>query len=117
MIITEKRQIPFSLFLIHLVLTFLHVLGYNYVIQMNINLDIVLEINLVLFACNMEIEGTEQFLLGFHFHSFQRLELFNNLNKINLFFFFKLSAKDQVNILLYGYSLNNSISFCKTLLN
>ena len=49
------------------------------------------------------------FLLCCHFYSSQRLELFDNLNKINSSFF-KLSTKDQVNILLYGYSSNNPIS-------
>ena len=37
-----------------------------------------------------------------------RLELFANLNKINSSFF-KLSAKDQVNILLYSHSSDNPI--------
>ena len=54
-------------------------------------------------SCNTEIESNEHFLLRCHFYSSQRLELFNKLNKINSSFF-KLSAKDQVNILLYGYS-------------
>ena len=38
-----------------------------------------------------------------HFYSSQRLELSDKLNKINSSFV-KLSAKDQVNILLSGYS-------------
>ena len=54
-------------------------------------------------SCNTEIESNEHFLLRCHFYSSQRLELFDKLNKINSSFF-KLSAKDQVNILLYGYS-------------
>ena len=54
-------------------------------------------------SCNTEIESNEHFLLCCHFYSSQRLELFDKLNKINSSFF-KLSAKGQVNILLYGYS-------------
>ena len=38
-----------------------------------------------------------------HFYSSQKLELFDKLQKINSSFF-KLGAKGQVNILLYGYS-------------
>ena len=59
--------------------------------------------------CNKEIESNKHFLLRCHFYSSQRLELFNKLNKINSSFF-KLSAKDQVNILLYGYSSEKPIS-------
>ena len=60
-------------------------------------------------SCNAEIESNEHFLLRCHFYSSQRLELFDKLNKINSSFF-KLSAKDQVNILLYGYSSKKPIS-------
>ena len=60
-------------------------------------------------SCNMEIKSNEHFLLHCHFYSSQRLELFDNLNKNNSTFL-KLSAKDQVNILLCGYSSNNPIS-------
>ena len=56
-----------------------------------------------------EIESNEHFLLRCHLYLSQRLELFNKLNKINSSFF-KLSAKDQVNILLYSYSPKKSIS-------
>ena len=78
--------------------------------------------------CNTEIESNEHFsaqkmkkslmenfifcavfLLRCHFHSSQRLELFDNLDKVNPSFF-NLSAKDQGNILLSSYSANNSIS-------
>ena len=51
---------------------------------------------------NTEIESNEHFLLCCHFYSSRRLELFDKLNKINSSFF-KFSAKDQVNILLYSY--------------
>ena len=57
----------------------------------------------------IESKKHEHFLLHCHFYSSQRLELFDNLNRINSSFF-KLVAKDQVNISLYGYSLNNPIS-------
>ena len=60
-------------------------------------------------SCNTEIEGKEHFLLSCHFYSSQKLKLWENRNKINSSSF-KLKAKEQVNILLYGYSLNNPIS-------
>ena len=60
-------------------------------------------------SSNTEIESNKHFLLCCHFYSSQRLELFDELNKINSFFF-KLSSKDQVIILLYGYSTKKSIS-------
>ena len=60
-------------------------------------------------SCNTEIESNEHFLLRCYFYSSQRLELLDKLNKINSSFF-KLSAKDQVNILLYGYSSEKPIS-------
>ena len=60
-------------------------------------------------SCNMEIENNEHFLLRCHFYSSQKLELFNKLNKINLSFF-KLSANDPVNTLLYGYLSKKPIS-------
>ena len=50
----------------------------------------------------LKIESKEHFLLRCHFYSSQRLELFDDLNKINSSFF-KLSAKVQVDILLNGY--------------
>ena len=61
-------------------------------------------------SCNTEIELlSNHFLLRCHFCSSQRLELFDKLNKTNSPFF-KLSAEDQVNILLYGYSSKKPIS-------
>ena len=62
-------------------------------------------------SCNAEtkIKSNEHFLLRCHFYSAQRLDLFNKLNKTNSSFF-KLSAKGQVNILLYGYSSKEPIS-------
>ena len=54
-------------------------------------------------SCNTEIKNNEHFLMRCHFYSSQKLELFYKLKKINSSFF-KLGAKDQVNILLYGYS-------------
>ena len=54
-------------------------------------------------SCNIEIESNEHFHLRCHFYSSQRLELSDKLNKINSSLV-KLSAKDQVNILLNGYS-------------
>ena len=60
-------------------------------------------------SSNTEIESNKHFLLRCRFYSSQRLELFDELNKIN-FSFFKLSAKDQVNILSYSYSSEKLIS-------
>ena len=66
-------------------------------------------------SCNTKIKSNKHFLLRCHFYSSQRLELFDNLNKINSSFS-KLSAKDQVNILLCGYSSNNLISLNKEII-
>ena len=94
-----------------------------------INLDMVLDIYVVLFVhairkskvTNTSLHKKMKkslmenfifcavFLLRCHFHSSQRLELFDNLDKVNPSFF-NLSAKDQDNILLSSYSSNNSIS-------
>ena len=41
--------------------------------------------------CNTEIERKEHFLLRCHFYSSQRLELFDNLNKINSINLIKLT--------------------------
>ena len=62
--------------------------------------------------CITEIESNEHLLLRFHFCSSQRLELFDKLNKINSSFF-KLSAKDQVNILLYGCHQKTNFLKCR----
>ena len=63
-----------------------------------------------MYSCSTEMESKEHFLLCCNFCSSQRLELFDNLNKSSSSSF-RLSAKDQVNILLYGYSSNNQIFF------
>ena len=66
-------------------------------------------------SCNTEIESNEQFLLRCHFYFSQRLQLFDEHNKMNSSFF-KLSAKDQVNILLYGYSSKKTNSLNKAII-
>ena len=58
-------------------------------------------------GCNAEIEDTKYFLLRCHFYSIQRLELFNNINKVDPSFT-QLDIKGQVNILLFGYPPNKS---------
>ena len=58
-------------------------------------------------GCNAEIENTEHLLLLCHFYSAQRFEVFNNINKIDLSFT-QLGTKEQVNILLYGYTLSKA---------
>ena len=55
-------------------------------------------------ACGTEIETTEHFFLRCHFYSTQRLELFENLNKVG----FNLNENNQVNTLLYGSQTNDS---------
>ena len=60
-------------------------------------------------ACGTEVETTEHFLLRCHFCSTQRLELFENLEKVDRDFL-SLSVKNQVYILLYGSRTNNFIS-------
>ena len=54
-----------------------------------------------LFACGSEVEATEHFLLRCHLYSPQRLELFENLEKVNSSFL-NLNVKDKVSFLLYG---------------
>ena len=58
-------------------------------------------------GCNAEIEDTKYLLLRCHFYSIQRLELFNNINKVDPSFT-QLDIKEQVNILLFGYPPNKS---------
>ena len=57
-------------------------------------------------ACGTEIETTEHFLLRRQFYSTQRLELFENLEKVEPIFL-SLSANIQVLILLYGSRTNS----------
>ena len=51
-------------------------------------------------ACGSEVETTEHFLLRCHLYSPQRLELLENLEKVNSSLF-NLNAKDKVIFLLY----------------
>ena len=52
-------------------------------------------------SCGSEIETTKHFLFRCHLYSPQRLELFENLLKVNASFL-KLNVKDKVSFLLYG---------------
>ena len=52
-------------------------------------------------ACGSEVETTEHFLLGCHLYSPQRLELFENLEKVDSSFL-NLNVKDKVSFLLRG---------------
>ena len=52
-------------------------------------------------ACGSEVEATEHFLLQCHLYSPQRLELFENLEKVDSCFL-NLNVKDKVSFLLYG---------------
>ena len=61
-------------------------------------------------ACGTEVETAEHFLLRCHFYSTLRLELFENLEKIDLNFL-NLNENDQINVLLYGYQINKPKSF------
>ena len=65
-------------------------------------------------SCGTEVETTEHFLLRCQFYSTQRLELFENLEKVEPHFL-SLSAKNQVLILMYGSQTNNSESLKKFL--
>ena len=67
-----------------------------------------------MWACRTEIETTEDFLLHCQFNSTQRLELFENLEKVEPHFL-SLSAKNQVLILLYG-SWTNSKNYNQKIL-
>ena len=53
-------------------------------------------------ACGTEIETTENFFLRCEFYSTQRLELFENVYKVEP----SLNAKNHVLILLYGSGTN-----------
>ena len=66
-------------------------------------------------ACGTEVETTEHFLLRCHFYSMLRLELFENLEKIDPYFL-NQNEKDQVNDLLYGYQINKPKSFNQSIL-
>ena len=52
-------------------------------------------------ACRSEVETTEHFLLCCHLYSPQRLELFENLEKVDSCFL-NLKVKEKVSFLLYG---------------
>ena len=52
-------------------------------------------------ACGSEVQTTEHFLLRCHPHSPQRLELFENLEKVDSSFL-NLKVKQKVSFLLYG---------------
>ena len=58
-------------------------------------------------ACLTEVETTEHFFLRCHLYNTQRLELFENLKKIDSSFC-NLNEKDQVTTLLYGSQTNDS---------
>ena len=55
----------------------------------------------VMCAGGSEVETTEHFLLCCHVHSPQRLELFDNLEKVDSRFW-NLKVKNKVSFLLYG---------------
>ena len=61
-------------------------------------------------ACGVDVQIMEHFLLRCHFHSTQRLELFDNLARAKPDFK-KLSDKDQVSFMLYGSKTNTSENF------
>ena len=52
-------------------------------------------------TCRSEVETTEHFLLRCHLYSPQRLELSENLEKVDSSFL-NLNVKDKVSFLLYG---------------
>ena len=52
-------------------------------------------------ACGSEVETTEHFLLRYHLYSPQRLELLENLEKVDSSFA-NLKVKEKASFLLYG---------------
>ena len=66
-------------------------------------------------TCGTEVETTEHFFLRCHFYSTLRLELFENLEKIDPKFV-NLNEKDQINVLLYGYQINKSKTSSQSIL-
>ena len=52
-------------------------------------------------ACGSEVETTAHFLLRCHLYSPQRLELFENLEKVDSSFL-NLKVKEKASFLLYG---------------
>ena len=60
-------------------------------------------------ACGSEAETTEHFLLHCHLYSPQRLELIENLEKVDSSFL-NLNVKDKVSFLLYGFQSATSKS-------
>ena len=60
-------------------------------------------------ACASEVETTEHFLLRCHLYSPQRLELFENLEKVDSSFL-NLKVKEKASFLLYGSQLATSKS-------
>ena len=60
-------------------------------------------------ACGSEVETTEHFLLRYHLYSPQRLELFENLEKVDSSFL-NLNVKDKVCFLLYDSQSATSTS-------
>ena len=66
-------------------------------------------------ACGSEVETAEYFLLRYHLYSPQRLELFENLEKVDASFL-NLNVKDKVSFLLYGSQLATFESFSHEIL-
>ena len=58
-------------------------------------------------TCGTELETTEHFFLRCSFYSTQRLEIFENLERVDSIFF-NLNEKHQVNSLLSGSQTNDS---------
>ena len=61
-------------------------------------------------ACRTEVETTEHFLLQCHFYCTVRLELFENIGKIDPNFL-NLNEKGQVIVLLHSYQIDKPKSF------
>ena len=77
--------------LTHLRLKFSHLNEHNFIYGFNDSIN-------PMCSCGTEVETTEHFLLRCHFYSTLRLELFENLEKIDSNFL-NLNEKDQVNVL------------------
>ena len=66
-------------------------------------------------ACGSEVETTEHFLLRCHLYSPQRLELLENLEKVDSSFL-NSNVKDKVSFLVYGSQSATSKSFSHDIL-
>ena len=66
----------------------------------------------MLCPCGSEVDTTQHFLLRCHLFSSQRLELFENLKKVDSYFL-NLKVKEKVSFSLCSQSTNCKIKYIK----